>query len=153
MLCPNTLLSMRLCQPPDGSTSPKYKLVCFITTKKCKEKNALAFNQDRCCHLGLCLRLIPFHCKSVYWQFIVTYMSIETLLYLHLWIFLLKNIHIHIVLCKIYFVANSFMIEYAVNRQLLISSLGSSKLLLHLFIKVALMLCFLKVCVYLYTQI
>ncbi len=39
---------MRLCYPPDGSTSPKNKLVCFITAKKiCKEKNALAFNQDR----------------------------------------------------------------------------------------------------------
>ncbi len=25
---------MRLCQPPDGSTSPKYKLLCFIITKK-----------------------------------------------------------------------------------------------------------------------
>jgi hypothetical protein len=24
---------MRLCHPPDGSTSPKYKLLCFITTK------------------------------------------------------------------------------------------------------------------------
>jgi hypothetical protein len=23
--------------------------------------NALAFNQDRCCHLVLCLWLIPFH--------------------------------------------------------------------------------------------
>jgi hypothetical protein len=23
------LLSMRLCHPPDGSTSPKYKLLCF----------------------------------------------------------------------------------------------------------------------------
>jgi hypothetical protein len=55
---------MRLCHPPDGSTSPKYKLLCFITTKKiCKEKNALAFNWDRCCHLVLCLRLIPFHCS------------------------------------------------------------------------------------------
>jgi hypothetical protein len=54
---------MRLCQPPDGSTSPKYKLLCFITTKKiCKEKNALAFNLDSCCHLVLCLRFIPFHC-------------------------------------------------------------------------------------------
>ncbi len=54
---------MRLCQPPDGNTSPKYKLLCFITTKFfCKEnKNALAFNRDRCCHLVLCLRLIPFH--------------------------------------------------------------------------------------------
>ncbi len=52
---------MRLCHPPDGSTSPKYKLLCFITTKKiCKENNALAFNWDRCCHLVLCLQLIPF---------------------------------------------------------------------------------------------
>jgi hypothetical protein len=57
---------MRLCHPPDGSTNPKYKLLCFITTKKnfCKEKNALAFNQDRCCHLVLCLQLIPFHCTQ-----------------------------------------------------------------------------------------
>jgi hypothetical protein len=54
---------MRLCNLPDGSTSPKYKLLCFITTKKnCKEKNELAFNRDRCCHLVLCLLLIPFHC-------------------------------------------------------------------------------------------
>ncbi len=53
---------MRLCHPPGGSTSPKYKLLCFITSKKkCKEKNALAFNRDRCCHLVLCLQLIPFH--------------------------------------------------------------------------------------------
>jgi hypothetical protein len=60
---------MRLCHPPDGSTSPKFKLLCFITTTKiCKEKNALAFNWDRCCHLVLCLRLIPFHwnvCKHL----------------------------------------------------------------------------------------
>ena len=27
-------LTMRLCHPPDGSTSPKYKLLCFIITKK-----------------------------------------------------------------------------------------------------------------------
>jgi hypothetical protein len=53
---------MRLCHPPDGSTCPKYKLLCFITTKKIlHKKNALAFNRDRCCHLVLCLRLIPFH--------------------------------------------------------------------------------------------
>jgi hypothetical protein len=25
---------MRLCHPPDGSTSPKCKLLCFITTTK-----------------------------------------------------------------------------------------------------------------------
>ncbi len=60
-------LLMRLCHPPDGSTSPKYKLLCFITTKIfCKEKNALAFNLDRCCHLVLCLQLIPFHCNIFY---------------------------------------------------------------------------------------
>jgi hypothetical protein len=54
---------MRLCHPPVGSTSPKYKLLYFITTKKiCNEMNAPAFNQDRCCHLVLSLRLIPFHC-------------------------------------------------------------------------------------------
>jgi hypothetical protein len=53
---------MRLCHPPDGSTSPKYKLLCFITTKKfLHKKNTLAFNWDRCCHLVLCLQLIPFH--------------------------------------------------------------------------------------------
>ncbi len=58
---------MRLCQPPDGNTSPKYKLLCFITTIFfCKEKNTLAFNRDRCCHLVLCLRLIPFHCNIQY---------------------------------------------------------------------------------------
>ncbi len=60
---------MRLCHPPDGSTSPKYKLLCFITTKFfCKDKNALAFNRDRCCHLVLCLRLIPFHCWKHWFQ-------------------------------------------------------------------------------------
>jgi hypothetical protein len=52
---------MRLCHPPDGSTSPQYKLLCFITTKKICKENALAFNWDRCCHLVLCLQLIPFH--------------------------------------------------------------------------------------------
>ncbi len=53
---------MRLCHPPDGSTSPKYKLRCFITINFfSEEKNALAFNRDRCCHLVLCSQLIPFH--------------------------------------------------------------------------------------------
>jgi hypothetical protein len=56
------LRPMRLCHPQDGSTSPKYKLLCSITTKNfSNKKNALAFNRDRCCHLVLCLRLIPFH--------------------------------------------------------------------------------------------
>ncbi len=62
-MCQLHLNPMRLCHPPDGSTSPKYKLLCFITAKKnFKEKNALAFNWDRWCHLVLCLQLIPFHC-------------------------------------------------------------------------------------------
>jgi hypothetical protein len=40
--------------PLDGVTSPKYKLLCFLTTELfCKEKNALAFNRDRCCLLAL----------------------------------------------------------------------------------------------------
>ncbi len=26
-------------------------------------QNALAFNQDTCCHLALCLRLFPFYCR------------------------------------------------------------------------------------------
>ncbi len=49
--------------PLDGVTNPKYKLMCFIQLTKffCKEKKTLAFNQDRCCHLTLCLRLILFH--------------------------------------------------------------------------------------------
>ncbi len=29
----NFVILMRLCHPPDGSTSPKYKLLCLITTK------------------------------------------------------------------------------------------------------------------------
>ncbi len=67
-------LTMRLCQPPDGNTSPKYKLLCFITTIFFgKEKNALAFNRDRCCNLVLCLRLIPFHCHLWSSLTIVTY--------------------------------------------------------------------------------
>jgi len=60
--CTKLTKATRLCHPPDGSVSPKYKLLCFITIKKnCKEKNALALNRDRCCHLVLCLRLILFH--------------------------------------------------------------------------------------------
>ena len=51
-----------LYQPLDGLNNPKYKL-CFIqpTNFFCKEKKALAFNRDRCCHVALCLRLILFY--------------------------------------------------------------------------------------------
>jgi hypothetical protein len=54
---------MVLDHPLDGITNPKYKLLHFLTTKVfCKEKKALAFNRDRCCHLVLCLQLMLFHC-------------------------------------------------------------------------------------------
>ncbi len=49
--------------PLGGVTNPEYKLLCFIQLSKnfCKEKKALTFNRDRCCHLALCLQLILFH--------------------------------------------------------------------------------------------
>jgi hypothetical protein len=51
-----------LYHPLDGITNPKYNLLFFLKTIFfCKEKKALAFNQDRCCHLALCLRLILFY--------------------------------------------------------------------------------------------
>jgi hypothetical protein len=63
----NTLLgfgaqTIRLYLPLDDIINPKYKLLHFLTTKKCcKENKALAFNRDWCCHLALCLRLFLFH--------------------------------------------------------------------------------------------
>jgi hypothetical protein len=51
-----------LYHPLDGVTNPRYKLLHFSTiTFFYKEKKALAFNRDRCCHLALCLQLILFH--------------------------------------------------------------------------------------------
>jgi hypothetical protein len=60
-----TLSIMRLCQPPDGNTSPKYKLLHFFINNDFfyQETNELAFNRDTCCHLVICLRLIASHCK------------------------------------------------------------------------------------------
>ncbi len=38
------------------------KVVAFLNNDIFyKERRALAFNRDRCCHLALCLRLILFH--------------------------------------------------------------------------------------------
>jgi hypothetical protein len=55
-------IAMGLDHPLDGITNPKYKLLHLIKTKFfCKEKKALAFNRDSCCHLVLCLQLILFH--------------------------------------------------------------------------------------------
>ncbi len=65
---PATLIG--LYPPLDGVTNPKHRLLCFLTTKfLCKEKKALAFNQDRCCHLVLCLWLILFHYLSIIFTF------------------------------------------------------------------------------------
>jgi hypothetical protein len=51
-ICPINLLIIRLHHPQDGVTNPEYKLLRFIQlTIFYKEKKALAFNQDRCCHL------------------------------------------------------------------------------------------------------
>ncbi len=58
-----TCCSMGLYHPLDGGTNIKYKLLCFLTPyKKISKKKPLAFNEDRCCHLTLCLWLILFHC-------------------------------------------------------------------------------------------
>jgi len=46
----------------DGVTNLKYKLLYFLTpNKKISKRKALAFNQDRSCHLMICLQLILFH--------------------------------------------------------------------------------------------
>ncbi len=79
-------VSLPLCQlafhPPDGSTSPKYKLLCFITTKIFLQREAsLAFNRDRCCHLVLCLRLIPSHWLFIHIPFFSTTCFFNNLLF------------------------------------------------------------------------
>jgi hypothetical protein len=54
--------SMGLYRPLDGITNLKYKLLYFVTpNKKISKRKALAFNQDRCCHLPICLWLILFY--------------------------------------------------------------------------------------------
>jgi hypothetical protein len=54
-----------LYHPLDDITNPKCKLLHFFTiTFFNKEKKALAFNRDRCCHLVLCLRLIMGKAKA-----------------------------------------------------------------------------------------
>jgi hypothetical protein len=56
------MFSMGLYHPSDGVTNPKYKFFRFLGTKFfCQERNELAFNRDRCCHLVLCLQLIIFY--------------------------------------------------------------------------------------------
>jgi len=51
-----------LYQPLGGITDHKYELLHFLTTKYFyKDKKALAFNWDKCCHLVIFLQLIHFH--------------------------------------------------------------------------------------------
>ncbi len=60
------VLRIGLHHPLDGITNPKYKLLHFIQLTFFSKKNrALGFNQDRCCHQALCLRLILFHCHKI----------------------------------------------------------------------------------------
>jgi hypothetical protein len=47
--------------PLNGITNPKYKLLRFLTTNFFKEKKALFFNWDGCCHVALRSWLIIFH--------------------------------------------------------------------------------------------
>ncbi len=53
-------LPMRLCHPPVAVPS----ISCCVLNHHnlfYQIQNALAFNQDMCCHLALCLWLLPFH--------------------------------------------------------------------------------------------
>ncbi len=61
---------IKLCHPPDGWSSYKHNLLCFLNIHDFfqKEPNALAFNRDMCCYLALSLRLIIFHSANA--QFI-----------------------------------------------------------------------------------
>jgi hypothetical protein len=55
---------MRLCHPP----GPVPSISCCVLNHRnlfYHIQNALAFNRDMCCHLVLCLWLIPFHCVTL----------------------------------------------------------------------------------------
>ncbi len=57
---------------------PNISISCCISYHPiiiCKEKKALAFNWDRCCHLGLYLQPILFHW---FYQNIISYMAFFT---------------------------------------------------------------------------
>jgi hypothetical protein len=67
-----------LYHPLDGVTNLKYNLLYFLTPNKknFKEKKAIAFNRDRCCHLAICLQFILSHCPllcliypSIFYEF------------------------------------------------------------------------------------
>ncbi len=54
--------SMRLCHPPEAVPIPS--ISCCVSNHHnlfYQIQNALAFNRDTCCHLVLCLQLLPFH--------------------------------------------------------------------------------------------
>jgi hypothetical protein len=51
-----------LYHPLVGATNLKYRLLYFLTpNKKISKRKALAFNRDRCYHLGIYLQLIILH--------------------------------------------------------------------------------------------
>jgi len=53
---PGNYSSIELYHSLDGITNPKCKSLLFLTTIFFyKEKKALAFDQDRCCHPAFCL--------------------------------------------------------------------------------------------------
>jgi hypothetical protein len=84
---------MGLHHPLDGITNPKYKLLHFLTTKMkfCKEKNTLAFNWDKCCHLVLCLWLISFHYLAfILWAWVLYCVKVNLKRPLH---FINKALH------------------------------------------------------------
>ncbi len=70
LMCFKKPLLMKLCHPPDGSTSPKYKVLIHHNLFY-QIQNALAFNRDMCCHLVLCLRLLPFHYQVLLGLFLI----------------------------------------------------------------------------------
>jgi hypothetical protein len=79
--CQTTKAKMFTLNLLDGITNPEFKMMCFIQLAKlfCKEKKALVFNRNRCCHLALCLRLssIQIECLKHLHQ-----TTLETLKYL-----------------------------------------------------------------------
>jgi hypothetical protein len=51
----------------DGSTYPRYKLMCFVYISFFhEEQNALAFSQDTWCRIALCLQMIPPHYREIF---------------------------------------------------------------------------------------
>jgi hypothetical protein len=60
-------------------------------------QSALAFNRDTCCHLALCLLLLPFHSSEfVSYLFVCDLLHTHTHIYMYISIFIHTDIYIHI---------------------------------------------------------